>query len=369
MRILIADDSPTIRYLLRKDLESWGYDVVEAVDGNGALDILTSEDAPLMAVLDWEMPGINGVEVCRRIRDAGQSQLVYILLLTTRVGEEDLVFALEQGAHDFVSKQTGTAELRARIEVGRRLVELDQLKNRFLGIAAHDLRSPLGYITGMSEIMKSGRFGPVTARQSQVLGQIVTNSQHMLTLVDDLLDIAEINSGRLTLEPRVAMLAPLVRERVDLFSLVALKKDIVVSAEIAQVPAARFDPKRITQVLDNLISNAVKFAPAGTAVNVSLSRQGPSARVSVADHGPGISATEIDRLFVEFERLSASPTGGEKSTGLGLAIARRIIDGHRGTLAVDSELGRGSVFSFTVPLADTPEGDVPPSSGPGIQPS
>jgi len=351
MRVLIADDSETVRRLLRAHLEEWGYEVVEAEDGNAALQILSDEDPPLIAVLDWMMPGLEGVEVCQRLQVIGGRQLIYLLLLTSKSAKEDLVFALDCGAHDFISKEVPPEELRARIEVGRRLVELDQLKNKFLGIAAHDLRNPLGFIIGMSEILHGGRAGPVTERQIGILRRMADSGQQMLALVNDLLDVAAINSGKLALRMTVGPLAGVVEERVRLMELTAARKQIEIGLDMADACPTLHDPMRIAQIMDNLLSNAVKFSPPGSSVHVSLAREGSLARVSVRDQGPGIADEDIPKLFGEFQRLSGQPTGNEKSTGLGLAIVKRIVDAHHGALSVESRLGEGSTFSFTLPLA------------------
>jgi len=351
MRVLIADDSDTVRGVLRAHLEGWGYEVVEVADGHAALQILTAEDPPLLAILDWMMPGLEGVEVCQRLQATAGRQLIYLLLLTTKTAKEDLVFALDCGAHDFISKEVPPEELRARIEVGRRLVELDQLKNKFLGIAAHDLRNPLGFIIGMSEILHGGRAGPVTERQIGILRRMADSGQQMLALVNDLLDVAAINSGKLALRMSVGPLAPVVEERVRLMELAAARKQIQIDLALADPCPTLHDPMRIAQLVDNLLSNAVKYSPAGSTVRVAVASEGSLARVSVEDQGPGIADEDIPRMFGEFQRLSGQPTGDEKSTGLGLAIAKRIVEAHHGTLSVESRLGNGSRFSFSLPLA------------------
>jgi signal transduction histidine kinase len=352
MRVLIADDSETIRRILRKNLTEWGYDVVEAEDGSSAYEILTGEDPPLIAVLDWMMPGYEGVEICQKLQERRGGPLIYLLLLTTKKASEDLIYALESGAHDFVNKEVFPEELRARIEVGRRLVELDQLKNRFLGIAAHDLRNPLGFIIGMSKLILAERAGPVSEKQGTILTRIVHGGEYMLELVNDILDVSAINSGKLTLNTTLAHLSPLITERVRLMEMAASRKKIEIKTELDEDRPARFDRMRIAQVVDNLISNAIKFSPPGSTITVSLSNQDALARVAVADPGMGIAKADIDRLFGEFQRLGRRPDAEEKSTGLGLAIVKKIVEAHHGTLAVTSELGEGSTFSFTIPLAE-----------------
>ncbi len=352
MRVLVADDSETVRRVLRANLQSWGYEVEEVADGEAALAALTAENPPAIAILDWVMPGLEGPEVCRALQESRRKQLVYLLLLTTRSAEKDLIYALQCGAHDFVSKEVSSDELRARVGVGRRLVELDQLKNKFLGIAAHDLRNPLGFTIGMCEVLLGGRTGPLTEKQRGILERIAASGEQMLQLVNDLLDVAAINSGNLALDRTVGQLAPLIEERAELMQLAASRKGIRITLHLAEVPPVCLDPLRVAQVVDNLLSNAVKYSAPGTRVRVFMVNEAPLVRVAVEDQGPGISAEDRGQLFGEFQRGRERPTGGERSTGLGLAIVKRIVEAHGGTLAVDSQPGRGSTFSFTVPLAE-----------------
>jgi two-component system sensor histidine kinase/response regulator len=235
--------------------------------------------------------------------------------------------------------------------VERKLVELNELKNKFLGMAAHDLRSPLSSIRGLSEVLLTGSFGPLAGEQKEFLGIIKTTAESMLNLVNNLLDVAVIENGRLELEMKRGALKSLISERVRIHKLIAEKKSIAIGATCADVPDALFDPGRISQVMDNLISNAVKFSPPGSKVHVGLWKEQRMARVSVRDEGPGIAPEDRAKLFGEFQKLSSRPTGGEKCTGLGLAIVKKIVEAHGGSLDVKTQLGSGSTFSFTVPLA------------------
>ena len=228
------------------------------------------------------------------------------------------------------------------------LRKLNDLKNTFLGIAAHDLRNPLGVIGGMSKMIMKFELGE--ERKGKLIETINRASTQMLALVNDLLDISAIESGKFTLKLKQDNITKLVEERVELMVLSAEDKGIRVATEFGDVPPVTFDRDRIVQVLDNLLSNAIKFSPANTTVHATVGVADGNVRIAVRDQGPGIPPDDRDRLFGTFEKLSAQPTDGEKSTGLGLAIVKKIVDAHSGSIIVDSEVGAGTTFTVALPL-------------------
>lgn len=234
----------------------------------------------------------------------------------------------------------------------RQLFELNQLKNKFLGIAAHDLRNPLASIRGFSELLLSDDMDPLTEDQHEFIKTIHSLSQDMLNLVNDLLDVSVIESGKLELKRQPGSLKVLIEERIHINSILAKNKQMKLHESLATVPEVSFDYSRIAQVVDNLISNAIKYSPSGSNIFVSLNQQGMKAQISVRDEGPGIEPEEQKRLFGEFQRLSTKPTGGEKSTGLGLSIVKKIVEAHNGTTAVESQPGAGSTFTFILPIGE-----------------
>ena len=232
----------------------------------------------------------------------------------------------------------------------RDLLELNQLKNKFLGIAAHDLRNPLSSIQGFCSILMDESMGELNEEQSECLSIINNASSSMLDLVNELLDVSVIESGKLALKFESSSLNELLENKIRQNAIISQKKNITIHPDLAELPELVFDRNRIGQVVDNLISNAIKFSPFESNIYIELKRDGNTARISVRDEGPGISPGDQAKLFGEFQKLSARPTGEEKSTGLGLAIVKKIIEAHRGTIEVDSRLGEGSTFSFALPL-------------------
>lgn len=231
----------------------------------------------------------------------------------------------------------------------QKLVELNDLKNKFLGMASHDLRNPLASIRGFSVyLLEKGKQVKEETRE-EFLATIKTVSGNMLELISNLLDISEIESGQLKLKPEMASMQKLVAEKIHLQQILADKKNINLHAQFEEVAEFSFDVNRMGQVVDNLLSNAVKYSPPETEVFVELSRNESGVRVEVRDQGPGISHEERDKLFQHFQKLSAKPTGGESSSGLGLAIAQRIVEEHGGSIGVESEPGKGATFYFELP--------------------
>jgi hypothetical protein len=181
------------------------------------------------------------------------------------------------------------------------------------------------------------------------LESIYRVSNQMLTLVNDLLDVSVIESGKFDLRLTEENLSKLAKERTELVAGSAEKKQIKLTTDLQEVSNSLFDPDRMRQVIDNLLTNAIKFSPAGTTVDVACRQTKQTLEISVADQGPGIPSEDIDKLFGTFQKLSVQPTAGEKSTGLGLSIVKQIVNAHGGKITVDSKVGKGSVFTVRIP--------------------
>jgi two-component system, OmpR family, sensor kinase len=243
-------------------------------------------------------------------------------------------------------------------EMARKNVELERLnlqKNRLLGIAAHDLRTPLAGIHSYSEFLETEAWDVLSAEQREFIVAIKELSEFTLAMVTDVLDVAAIEAGKLELNRQPTDLTELVRRSVTLNGHLAARKKIAVElAPFSGIPTVPVDARKMEQVLNNLIGNAVKFSHPDTVVQVRLTRAGGLITVAVQDHGQGIPAAEVDKLFKPFSKTSVRSTAGERSTGLGLAIVRSIVEGHGGRLSLESTVGLGSTFTFTLPEDDRP---------------
>ncbi|MEZ4524391.1 MAG: response regulator [Desulfobacterales bacterium] len=381
IKILVVDDDPFVRAMLQDILESAGHSVETAEDGTEALRIWKQAPESMDLILsDMNMEQMNGLELIRSLRK--QHADVPIIILTVNDEISIAMEAIRSGATDYLLKDENiqdtilisvervmekdrlkkqNLQLMKDLEQkntqleqsNRELLDLNLQKNKFLGIAAHDLRGPIGGIMGLSEVLLEETMGELTADQAEFVSMIHSVSKGMLELLDDLLDVSVIESGKLEIQPRKNDLKKLLENRIAIIHFAADKKQIRIHADIPRIQEFPFDAKRIAQVFDNYMSNAIKFSPLHSNIYVTMTEEGSMIRVSVRDEGPGISAQDRDKLFGEFQRLSARPTGGESSTGLGLAIVKKIIDAHGGKIAVNSRQGEGSTFSFLIPRGRT----------------
>jgi PAS domain S-box-containing protein len=254
---------------------------------------------------------------------------------------------------DVTQRVEAEAELQrertALKEINERLQALNMQKDAFLGMAVHDLRSPLTVLQGFADLVVHPDTQPEEMRE--FLSIIHDTLDQMLGLLDDILDITAIESGNLTLRPKSTNLYSFAERAAKLNRFIGDQKQIALVTDLEPgLPTVILDPQRIEQVLNNLIGNAFKFSHSGTTVTLRVRRISDAIEFSVIDQGQGIRAEEIDKLFGVFQRVSTRPTGREHSTGLGLSICKRIVALHGGQIGVESEYGKGSRFYFTLPL-------------------
>lgn len=230
------------------------------------------------------------------------------------------------------------------------LVRVNELKSTFLGIATHDLRGLIGNIRMIADLLVDSGIHLTEAEHTALLRDIGIQSTHMLSLLDNLLDVTRIEAGKLELRFESFHLRTFLEQLVHRHIMMATPKGTkVVLKELPNMEITA-DPVRVRQVIDNLVSNAVKYSPPGSTVQLGVDVVRHGCRIWVRDEGPGITAEDRTELFKDFAKLSAKPTGGEKSVGLGLAIARRIVAAHGGEIGVDSEPGQGAKFWFLIPV-------------------
>ena len=229
------------------------------------------------------------------------------------------------------------------------LVTLNNTKTKFLGMAAHDLRSPLIVLNGYLEILLAQDLGTITEEQKAAIQTMWRTCDRMSKIINDIVDISAIESGNLSLNVKPINLKETLESNSTYNKALAHTKHIELVFNIPEnLPFVIADASRISQVMDNLISNAVKFSYSGSKIVVSAIAVENVVEVSVSDSGQGIPEEELPKLFSDFGKTTVRPTAGEPSTGLGLAIVKRIITAHNGTVSVQSKLGEGSRFSFTL---------------------
>ena len=222
-------------------------------------------------------------------------------------------------------------------------------KSEFLANMSHELRTPLNAIIGFSQVLRQRLFGEINEKQDEYLDDILSSGNHLLSLINDVLDLSKVEAGQVELEIAAFSLREALERGVVMVRERAVKKGVQLSLELApDVDILRGDARRLRQVVFNLLSNAVKFTPAGGSVTVTTARVDGEVQVSVSDTGPGIALADQERIFDEFQQTDVGVQQGE-GTGLGLALSKRLVELHGGRIWVESEPGRGSRFVFALP--------------------
>ena len=363
--VLVVDDNPTNLKVLCRTLSQLKCRLLVATNGEEALRI-AQETSPAVILLDVLMPGMDGFEICRRLKQDPQTLDSAVIFVSALNSSSDKVRGLEEGAADYIIKPFNPEEVVARVKVqltvqalqakllqrNQELARSNHQKNELLGMAAHDLRNPLSVVTGYAAILEKGMAGPLTDKQRNLVSNIHSTGREMQTLLEDLLSVSQIEAGRLNLNRSLVDPRALLDSVLQLQELQASAKEIAleISVDEALPQAVCVDASKIKQAMANLLGNAIKFSQPTTKIQVELYQDGHSMVMKVADQGPGIPADELPKLFQPFQCTSVKSTAGERSTGLGLAITKRIVEGHAGEIRVDSQVGKGTTFTIRVPV-------------------
>lgn len=370
-KILVVDDNPATRYSTSHVLRSAKFQVVEAGTGKEALDLVRA--GVDLVVLDVNLPDMNGFDICRTIRADEHTQRIPVIHLSaTFVKDVDKVHGLDAGANGYlvhpveppVLIATVSAFLRAwKAEQDREALLIseraaraeaeraNQFKDEFLATLSHELRTPLQAIIGWTQLLKAGSLNEQDLAEG--IKVIERNAQTQAQLISDLLDVARITSGKLRLD--VQPVDPIAVVDAALIAVLpaATAKDIKLLKMLD--PAAgpiSGDPSRLQQVVWNLVTNAVKFTPKGGKVEATLRRVNSHIEITIADSGQGISDDLLPVIFDRFRQGDASTTRAHGGLGLGLAIAKQLVELHGGQIAAESHgSGQGAKFTVTLPLS------------------
>ena len=363
--VLVVDDSALARKMLRDILEKLKLRVFEAADVKEAESILQQYPVDLI-FLDNILPGKSGLQWCKELRESEEYEWIPILGFSDY--QEVALKFIQAGADDYIAKPLVPHEVTVRtknqlrhIALARELKEslrkekaLNQQKNRLLGMAGHDLRNPIATIIEYASLMKETGYSRDLVEKS--IDKIQAHAKYMSRLLDDILDVSSIESGLVELKKEKVVLNELLQQRIDYMSELARAKNMeghfVNRIEDDGKMVVMADPNRLSQVVDNLLSNAIKYSAPGSDYKIILDQCDEGALVEVVDHGQGIREEELPGVFDEFKKTSSKTTGGEKSTGLGLAIARKLVERHGGKIWVTSKLNEGSTFSFVLPSTE-----------------
>lgn len=355
-RILVVDDISKNLQVVGTILRNEGYHVMPATSGLQALERVSAQP-PDLILLDLMMPEMDGLEVCSRLKADPLTRQIPVIFLTASNEMEHLMKGFEAGAVDYITKPFNAPELLARVRTHlelkharERLREMNEEKNEFMGIAAHDLRNPLSAIQGYAEMIIEDAQS-LAHRDLEGNGQRIREAAKRMTeMVQNFLDANRIERGELKLNMAISDLSPLLQSVLETQSPHATAKGQMIQLELPPTPTLALADVSITfQVFENLVSNAVKYSPPGKKIFVRLKAEAGVVRFEVEDQGPGLSKEDQKKLFGKFARLSAKPTGGEHSTGLGLSIVKRLVEAMNGKVWCESELGMGAKFIFTIP--------------------
>ncbi|MFV2055608.1 MAG: response regulator [Thiohalomonadales bacterium] len=354
-RILLVDDTPANIDVLRETLENVGYNIAAASSGEKALNIVKRIKVDLI-LLDVMMPGLSGFDTCKALKNNVTTEHIPIIFITAKAAPEDISNAFQLGAVDYVVKPFNNSEILARVRTHLSLqkshdslVALNNQKDSFLGMAAHDLRSPLSGVLGYLELLLEEDDSISVSERRKFVSTAIKACSNMRMLIGDLLDTAAISRGAISINSCDFDLVELVRERCDICRFSANKKSMSISLLGSSVLTSFADRARMGQVIDNLLTNAIKYSPAGSSITIEILTKNDTDIVKVMDQGPGLSVSDIENLFSDFKTLSAKPTGNEFSTGLGLSISKRVMDAHNGKVTASNLHPTGACFSIELP--------------------
>jgi signal transduction histidine kinase len=355
-KILVVDDSPDNVFLIKTILEEEGYTVSTAENGASALAQLETSTCDLV-LLDLMMPGIDGYEVTKRVRQNMALPFIPILLITAH-DSPNVAQGLDLGADDFIRKPVTVDELLARVRSLLRLKhsiderdEIARQRQDFVSRLTHDLRTPLVAADRMLLLFQEGALGNLSDQMQEVIEIMARSNSNLLAMVNTLLEVYRFEAGRKTLAFQPVNLSQLLEEVSEELSSLAAQKELAVNLDLGEesgISKVMGDRLELHRLFTNLIGNAIKFTDTGS-VTIRITPATASDEyitVEVADTGPGIPLEEQATLFERFRQGSHKSSG----SGLGLYLSRRIVEAHQGTILMNSEVGKGSVFTVRLPI-------------------
>ena len=365
LNILVVEDSDSVRMKIVESLETLNLNIFEADDGTSALKILTKQKHKIDLVLtDLNMKKVDGDELCSKIRNDLKLSELPVIVLSSRSDKKTTVNLFKTGATDFLYKPFTAEELVVRMnthlerlrlnkilikQIGQ-LKDLNQIKDDLLAVCSHDFRSPLQIIMGYTELMMED--SSTKSNHRNMLTSIRKSTDNLLEMIDQFLVLgkAETLTGKVGITPQP--IKQLIRSCVMNFHSLASKKNVSLNfSDIDGNPLVNGNLNELTRIFNNLLSNAIKFTPVGGAVSVRLEIEKNSIlTVSISDNGIGIADDAIPQLFEKYTKMSQKGTEGEQTTGLGLFIAKELIEKNQGEIKVESEISKGSCFSVKLPI-------------------
>ena len=372
-RILVIDDEPALLAAYVRILRTEGYPVLQAASGEDGWHICR-EERPDLVLLDALLPDMEGIDICRRIKREPELAHTFVIMISgLRTSGDHQAEGLEAGADGYLTKPIEKRALLAHvrallriregeerqrllvnelIEANRRLEEYSRLKAEFVANMSHELRTPLTAIIGFVQLVEMSQQGePIPPPYATAFERILRNGRHLLALIDDVLDVAKIEAGRMRLHREHFDVAEVVQGAFRELQSLARQRGLDYRLHLqGEVPLAFSDPLRLRQVVINLLSNAIKFTPRGS-VELELAPADAGFRLLVRDTGVGIDDRSLDVIFERFRQVDGSMSRMVGGAGLGLSIVRQIVGLLGGTIDVESVVGKGSTFTVDLPLS------------------
>lgn len=356
--ILVVDDTPTNLKVIASLLNKAGYQVLVAESGASALD-LVKLSKPNLILLDIMMPDMDGYQTCEQLKMAEDTRGIPVLFMTAKSEVSDKVKAFQAGAVDYITKPYQLEEVLARISahltIARQKVALEKMlaeKNRFMNIAAHDLRNPLTVIQGWADI---GEFAETVEDTRNIFANIRSAVHQTSAIINDFLALQVVrNKSMDSVKPFTVI--DVIKKVIDQESFAASAKQITIifsNSNCSDALPAFGNMAHTHQILSNYLSNAIKYSPNNTDISITAEIMDHHWHISIKDQGPGIAPVERNKLFVEFARISNKPTGGETSTGLGLSIVKNLAEAQGGKAGANFPEQGGSIFWVDIPAAES----------------
>ncbi|GAB4352313.1 MAG: hypothetical protein Kow0099_36550 [Candidatus Abyssubacteria bacterium] len=384
-RILIVEDDPVNVELLTAQLHDEGYMIEAALDGEEALERV-AHSKPDLILLDIMIPKRSGFEVCKVIKGTPETRAIPVIMVTALQDMESRVKGIAVGADDFLSRPVDKSELITRVKsmlrtkhlydelaresqtarkstekielqqrvlksMSTQLMQASHMKYEFIANMSHALRTPLNVIIGFSEMLQDELVGKLNEKQAKYVGNILASGAELQRLIANIMDVFKIDTGKMPLEMTDFSLKEALCSATSLFEEETRRKRIRISVEVKpEVSRIYADPQKLATIMHNLLSNAVRFTPAGGQIEVTAQKRDRDVEICVADSGIGFPPEDAARIFTEFYKVSdpaAPPYGG---SGLGLAIAKKLVLMHGGEIWAESEKGKGARVYFTLPL-------------------
>lgn len=358
--ILVIDDEEAIRDSCRQVLSKDGYVAETAENGHMGLRKIR-EVKPELVLIDLKMPGIGGMELLERIGEIDPD--IISVVITGYATIESAVEAMKRDAYDFLPKPFTPDQLRIVVERGlerRRLAvesarlrrEKEMMRENFITLVSHQLRSPLASVQQYFGVIREGFAGEATDTQKEIIEKAGGYIDSLMQLIDDWLNMSRVEAGKIVEKFEPVSLVPILSETLETLKPQAEAKKVVLELSSSNnLPLIKGDPKCLKEAFLNLVSNGIKYNHEEGRVTVSVKEQRDDLVVDVSDTGIGISRENLPFIFDEFFRVKSRETLHITGTGLGLPIAKRIIEAHNGHTKVVSELGRGTTFSILLPKA------------------